>query len=267
MTTDRHLRTVRRASTTVWIRIGIVAVVAACSHHGSNVAIATHPVVVEGQIPDYSCEPSFRGGNCNNYCLDLWQDYCYQRHPKGRIYSHRRCLGGCGLGCGFGRHCGTCQSCDSNQCGCGDGCSGSAASSDHPEPEPAHSHDPPAPPEPAVDTSAEIEPPTPTAPRVRPFETQPVTPPELRDPPVAPNPPEPPINDLPRNELPLLPVAQKAMPKFIDLNPADTAPEPRAFSMLSQPHQPPVPTVGRTEISNSGSLRLVEHLSDVSEVR
>ena len=43
-----------------------------------------------GQLTlDASCEPSFQGGDCHNYCLDLWGGYCWAR-SHGHAYSPRQ---------------------------------------------------------------------------------------------------------------------------------------------------------------------------------
>jgi hypothetical protein len=47
---------------------------------------------------DPSCEPSFRGGNCQDCCLDLWRSYCAER-PYPHACSPRHFpSGACGLG-------------------------------------------------------------------------------------------------------------------------------------------------------------------------
>ncbi len=63
----------------------------------------------ESQSPiDDSCEPSFTGGDCHNYCLDLWGNYCLNRHPAGSGYARHACRLGPGLLGHLGRSAGSC---------------------------------------------------------------------------------------------------------------------------------------------------------------
>ena len=88
-------------------------------------------------------------------------------------------------------------------------------------------------------------------------------PPEPGDIPFA-----PPINNLPKNELPLLPVSVAAKPDPAPLPSAQVQP---VYMWQQSSHQPPVPVkmnLGATEtIENSGTLRLVEHLNQTTDQR
>lgn len=74
---------------------------------------------------DPSCEPTFRGGDCHNCCLDLWQGYCETRtcgHCSqlgclGGLYSLKSRLLGCGY-CSSGNCAGSCSS-GCSQCSAG----------------------------------------------------------------------------------------------------------------------------------------------------
>jgi hypothetical protein len=67
---------------------------------------------------DPSCEPSFRGGDCRNCCLGLWQGYCAQRVNCHCGLGHRGfgCYGSGCLGHGQCAGCSTCH--DARRCAC-----------------------------------------------------------------------------------------------------------------------------------------------------
>jgi hypothetical protein len=95
-----------------------LAVVALSTSPGSNDLLAEGVVpaagyhqfdgVTEGGYPDLSCEPSFRGGNCDNCCLDLWRNYCAERTCSHAYSLRHGGLGYFGAGLCFGGACGGC---------------------------------------------------------------------------------------------------------------------------------------------------------------
>lgn len=86
-----------------------------------------HPAGGELSYLDSSCEPTFRGGDCHDYSLDLWTNYCHERRTGFRAPIRPYC--GLGLGCrlcllGSGCHScasscvnGGCASCSNGSCG------------------------------------------------------------------------------------------------------------------------------------------------------
>jgi hypothetical protein len=97
------------------------------AHHRMG---SSYPTSANGNFDyhgDISCEPSFRGGECQDCCLDLWQGYCESRICASGCSRLQYGVGCLGLGClhnmkmrvlGGGMchgHCGTgnCSSCSS----------------------------------------------------------------------------------------------------------------------------------------------------------
>ena len=97
-------------------------------HHSDGGAVDSYAHGI-GPHVDTSCEPSFRGGDCENCCLDLWQGYCAERTC---CHSHSLRHFGCGylrLGCLLGKHrCGAGVShCATGSCGRGNCATGGCA--------------------------------------------------------------------------------------------------------------------------------------------
>ena len=180
MTKDGHHLIGRQSLTHQMIRVGILVAFAAVQ--APAFAQVAHPGVAgtgelygAGYAPDISCEPSFHSGECSdyNYCLEIWQNYCYERHPRGSL-----CQGGCGL---FGRLHGLRGCGGSCGNGCGGHCSEPSGSASAPiyAPQAAPAQAPVAAPEEAASrTSQPVVQPEPVTPEppLAPHETAPVTP-------------------------------------------------------------------------------------------
>ena len=72
-------------------------------------------LLTDGDVYDHpdhvvqSCESSFRGGICDDTCLNLWGSYCVNRHDKPHGLSWH-CRNGCRRRVGLNKHCKSCGS-------------------------------------------------------------------------------------------------------------------------------------------------------------
>jgi hypothetical protein len=200
-----------------------VAVYAPAGHPGpGSFAPGMYPLV------DISCEPSFRGGDCHNCCLDLWQNYCAQRVDChcGVGYGGLFRLGGC---LGHGCH-GRCTSCSVGHCSTGQACHAASCSSQCQLP-----------------AGGPVVQPQPPAVEAQPWSNG------------APA-PQPPANPLPSDTPPAPPEPSASSGAASRVQTAQTSPLPPAINFAAHPASHSVPVVPASSKPNAGTARLLQQL-------
>ncbi|MCA9149187.1 MAG: hypothetical protein KDA92_07815 [Planctomycetales bacterium] len=195
-----------------------------------------HGGVEYGAYADTSCEPLFQGGNCDNYCLELWANYCSER-PQRHVRSPRQagCYNQLGLRLADRGHCAH-EYCDASACGTGSCQSaGSAVGQSLP-----HSQ-PPAPqvaPPVAPQAPEKVEPDSSVAPSVHPSDPTPPTRSVVQPAQSIgqPLPPEPDDVEIPSNSID---IPSNPLPDTTTIPSA--APTPTLEDAPQSDFQPPVP--------------------------
>lgn len=199
-----------------------VAVYAPAGHLGpGSFAPGMYPLM------DTSCEPSFRGGDCSNCCLDLWQNYCATRVDCHCGVGYRGLFrGGC-----FGHGChGHCSSCSVGHCSTGHACHASSCS--------GHCH--------AAANGHVVQPQAPAV------EAQPWS----NGAPVQ----QPPANPLPSDAAPVPPEPSASSGAQPRMQTAQSSPLPPAISFAVNPASHSVPAITTSSKPNAGTARLLQQL-------
>lgn len=297
--TMRHATTVALAAITLAGQAPVNSAVAGDAYFGSG------PIQYEHELGvDSSCEPAFRGGDCHNYCFDLWNSYCWER-PHGHAFSPRHLLAlrGARIGCGGSHQCaGGSQGCTG---GCGGSCEGASCAQDpapyapttpmpsapvvQPAPPTTNVPDVPEPAEqpaapdpigsaeiPRADTPAAVDAELPRS--FVPTETLETDLPGNALPMEVPEAAEPPTPQIPTNPIPVNPLPDFEQPPFDALPPANPVPPLPAdlSTSASVDRQPPLPVPALSTTSkervihtasgkrSSGTTRLLKQLEAVS---
>ena len=198
-----------------------VTVYASAGHFGPGSFVpGMYPLV------DMSCEPSFRGGDCRNCCLDLWQNYCAQRVDCHCGMGHRGLFG---LGHGCHGHCGHGSSCAVGHCSAGQACEAPRGN--------GHCHA----------SGGHVV--RPQAPAVE-------APPWSEGAPME----QPPANPLPSDTPPAPPEPSASSGGASRVQTAQSSPLPPAISFAVNPRSQSVPVITTTARPNAGTARLLRQL-------
>jgi hypothetical protein len=197
--------------------------------HAGHLGLEAYP---PGAYPtfDPSCEPSFRGGNCHNCCLDLWQNYCAQR-----VDWH--CYGGHGGLLGLGHFGHSCHA-HCTSCSVGHGASGCACASGRCN---GHCNAP------GGGAGPVVQPQAPPADGSQPWNNGPMQ--------------QPPANPLPSDAPPAPPEPSAATGAAVRVQTAHSSPLPPVMSFSVHPSSYAVPAKSTAARSNAGTTRLLQQLN------